>query len=78
MIKPFQIKCEKLKLFLDLTEQALPNSIYIKKCLRVIEQSNYINKDVLKWRAEPLIQRTVALFWSFFKIAHKKQRLKNP
>ena len=43
----------------------------------MIKRSNYINKDILKWRAEPLIQRIVALFWTFFKAAHKKKRLKN-
>ena len=50
LIRPFKIKQEKLKLFLDTTEQALLDGIYIKKCLWVIERSNYIDKDVLKWK----------------------------
>ena len=53
-LKPFQLKQEKLKLFLKPTEQVLPDGIYLKKCLWVIEKFNYINNDVLKWRARPL------------------------
>ena len=69
-IKPFRLKQEKLKLFLEDTEQAISNGMYIKKCLGVIKKSNYINKDVLKWRALPLNQRIVVLFWPFFKAGH--------
>ena len=75
-INPFQLKQEKLKLFVEDTEQAISNGMYIKKCLGVIEKSNYINKVVLTWRARPLPQWTGVLFWLFFTAAHKKQRLK--
>ena len=65
-----------MKLFLQDTEQAISDGMYIKKCLGVIEKSNYINKAVLIWRAQPLVDRTVALLWPFITAAHKKQRLK--
>ena len=71
-IKPFRLKQEKLKQFLEDTEQAISNGMYIKKCLWVIKKSNYINKAVLTWRAQPLPDRTIALFWSFFAAAYKK------
>ena len=67
---------EKLKLFLDDTEQSINDGTYIKKTLGVIERSNYINKDVLKWHRRALGDRTIAHFWPFFKEAHKKQKLK--
>ena len=51
LIKSFQLKQEKLKLFLEPTEQAILESMYIKKFLKVIKNSNYINKVVLKLRA---------------------------
>ena len=75
-IKPLQLKQEKLKLFLEPTEQAISDGMYVKKCLGVIEKSNYIYKAVLIWRSRPLNQRTAVLFWPFFTAAHKKQRLK--
>ena len=70
------IRQEKLKLLLHDTEQRIPEGTYIKKTLGVIENSNYINKDVLKWRRRPLVEQTIALFWPYFKDAHKKQKLK--
>ena len=60
--RPSKIKQEKLKLFLYNTEQAIPNGIYVKKCIRVIKQFSYINKDVLKLRAQTLNKCTIALF----------------
>ena len=59
---PFRLRQEKLKLFLKDTEQRIEDGMYVKKCLGVIERTNYINKAVLSWRAQPLLQRTVALF----------------
>ena len=75
-IKLLKIRQEKLKLFLEDTEQKINDGTYIKKTLGVIERSNYINKDVLKWRRRALCDRTIAEFWPFFKEAHKKQKLK--
>lgn len=51
--------------------------MYIRKCLGVIEKSNYITKDILKGRARPIKQQAIALFYSYFKEAHKKQQLEN-
>ena len=65
-----------MKLFLEDTEQKINDGTYIKKTLGVIERSNYINKDVLKWRRRALCDRTIATFWPFFKEAHKKHKLK--
>ena len=75
-MKLLKIRQEKLKLFLEDTEQKINDGTYIKKTLGVIEKSNYINKDVLKWRRRALCDRTIAEFWPFFKEAHKKQKLK--
>ena len=75
-IKHLRIRQEKLKLFLHDTEQRIPEGTYIKKTLGVIENSNYINKDVLKWRRRPLVDQTIADFWTFFKEVHKKQKMK--
>ena len=47
-IIPFRFKQEKLLLFLSDTEQTIPIGMYIVKCLRVIEKSNFINKSVLE------------------------------
>ena len=47
-ITPFRLKQEKLLLYLSDTEQAIPIKMYIKKCLRVIERTNYINKAFLE------------------------------
>ena len=44
--------------------------------LWVIEKSSFINKAILEWRWRPQADQTVALFWPFIKVAHKKQRLK--
>ena len=71
-IKHLQIRQEKLKLFLDDTEQRINDWTYVKKTLGVIENSNYINKDVLKWRRRALVDQTITNFWDFFKEAHKK------
>ena len=75
-VKLLRIRQEKWKLFLANTEQAINDGTYIKKTLGVIEKSNYLNKDVLKWRRKPLAERTIINFWPFFKDAHKKQKLK--
>ena len=75
-VKLLRIRQEKWKLFLENTEQAINDGTYIKKTLGVIEKSNYLNKDVLKWRRKALVDRTIANFWPFFKDAHKKQKLK--
>ena len=75
-VKLLRIRQEKWKLFLADTEQAINDGTYIKKTLGVIEKSNYLNKDVLKWRRKVLGDRTIANFWPFFKDAHKKQKLK--
>ena len=53
-IKHLRIRQEKLKLFLHDTEQRIPEGTYVKKTLGVIENANYINKDVLKWRRRDL------------------------
>lgn len=76
-IRPHKIKQEKLQLFLNDTESAVPNGIYIKKCLGVLKRTIYINKDVLKLRVQPLNQRTVILSWPYLKEAHKKQCVKD-
>ena len=70
--RTFKIKQDKLQLFLEDTEQAVSDGIYITKYLKVIKQSNFINKDVLKWRVHTLAQQTLALFWPHFKDAHTK------
>ena len=75
-ITPNYLKQKKQLLFLLDTEQAVPVGQYIVICLRVIEKSNFINKAVLKWRRQAVADRSVALFWPFFKAAHKKERLK--
>ena len=75
-MKLLKIRQEKLKFFLHDTEQRINDGTYIKKTLGVIKKSNYINKDVLKWRRRALADRTIAHFWPFFKEAHKKQKLK--
>ena len=75
-IKLLKIRQEKLKLFLHDTEQRINDGTYIKKTLGVIEKSHYIDKDVLKWRRRALVDRTIANFWTFFKEAHKRQKLK--
>ena len=75
-IKHLKIRQEKLKLFLEDTEQKINEGTYIKKTLGVIEKSHYIDKDVLKWRRRALVDRTIANFWTFFKEAHKRQKLK--
>ena len=51
LIKPFQLRQDKLKLFLKDTEQRITEGMYVKKCLGVIERTNFINKSVLAWRA---------------------------
>ena len=75
-ITSFCLKEEKLLLFLSDTEQAVLAGWYIIICLQVIEKSNFINKTVLEWRQKYVADHTVALFWSFIKAAHKKQRVK--
>ena len=75
-IKPLRLRQEKLKDFLYSTEQQINDGTYIKKTLGVIEKQNYINKDVLKWRARTLADRTITHFWPYFTAAHKKQKLK--
>ena len=75
-ITPYRLKQEKLLRFLSDTEQAIPPERYIVIFLRVMEKANFINKAVLEWRRRDVANRTVALFWPFFKAAHKKQRLK--
>ena len=77
-IKPFRLRQEKLKLFLEDTEQRITEGTYVKKFLGVIERTNFINKSVLAWRARALNQRTIALFWTFFTAAHKKTTIETP
>ena len=74
-IIPFRLKQKKLLLFLSDTEQAIPIGMYIVTYLRIIKQSNFINKSVLEWRRRPQVLQNVALFWPFIKAAQKKQRL---
>ena len=76
LIISFRLKQNKLKLFLQDTEQAISDRMYIKKYLRVIKNSNYINKALLTWQAQILANQTVTLFWQFITAAHKKQGLK--
>ena len=50
--------------------------MYIRYNVTAIEESNYLNKAVLNWRRKPTTERTVDNMLTFFKQAHKEERIK--
>ena len=70
-INGFKLKQDKLSEFLEVTEQECLDGSFTRYTVIAIEELNFINKAVLKWRYRATAEHAVDKMRTFFKNAHK-------
>ena len=64
---------KELRRFLHGTPEEVTDTVYIANCVKVIENTNFLNKAVLKWDRKPVAEKTPTNMNTFFNAAHKEE-----